>query len=78
MFGDDLNATVMTERIGIGTLSDAREGCEKSVERVKWSDKRESKTRLDSDQSTKARGERGNYERTTSLRKHADAMRMMR
>ena len=77
MLGDDLNATVMTERVGFGTgFGRAREGVLCIVQR--GSTGLTTKERLVSKGTTKAIGRSGNYERTTSLRKHADAMRMMR
>ena len=83
MFGDDLNATVMTERFGFGTVFGRAGGDRGLTREVSWFDKREPKTRLVSERSTKTRGERGNYERMHVLKKQsrqrsADAMRMMR
>ena len=57
MLGDDPDPTVTTNRVGYGTTSDAREGVGGCAERVKRSDKRESKIRLDSERSTNARGD---------------------
>ena len=76
MFGDDPDPMVMTERVGFGTgFGRAREGVLCIVQR--GSDGRTTKERLVSKGTTKATWRRGNYERTTGLRKHADAMRMM-
>ena len=62
MLGDDLNATVMTERVGFGTgFGRAREGVLCIVQR--GSDGRTTKERLVSKGTTKATGRSGNYER---------------
>ena len=38
MLGDELNPTVMTEQVGFGEVSDAREGSVHCAERAKRSD----------------------------------------
>ena len=82
MFGDDPNTTVTTNRVGYGTTF-GRAGGERGLTReVSWFDKREPKTRLVPERSTKTRGERGKYEQMQVLKTKtttsADAMRMMR
>ena len=82
MFGDDPNPTVTTNRVGYGTTFGRARGGGWLAREVSWFDKREPKTRLVSERSTKTRGERGNYERMQVLKTmtttSADAMRMMR
>ena len=81
MLGDDSNPTVTTNRVGYGTTFGRAGGDRGLTREVSWFDKREPKTRLVSERSTKTRGERGNYERMQVLKTktvtNADAMRMM-
>ena len=68
MFGDDPNPTVTTNRVGYGTTFGHAGGDRGLTREVSWFDKREPKTRLVSERSTKARGGgRGNYERVQVL-----------
>ena len=90
MFGDDPDPSEAIVRVGFrGKFRTRARGGLRGVDKDKVSDKRPRRRQerkrgatlqvwLVSKWSTKARGELGNYERTTSLRKHADAMRMMR
>ena len=57
MFGDDLNSTVMTEQVGFGQVSDAREGVSALCGEAMRSSKRETKTPVGLEQSTKPRGD---------------------
>ena len=57
MFGDDPNPTVTTNRVGYGTTFGRAGGDRGLTREVSWFDKREPKTRLVSERSTKARGE---------------------
>ena len=69
MLGDDPDPTVTTVRLGFGEVfGRTPEGVGGCAERVKRSDKREAKIRLDSERSTKTRGERGNYERMQNFK----------
>ena len=81
MLGDDPDPTVTTNRVGYGTTFGRAGGDRGLTREVSWFDKREPKTRLVSERSTKTRGERGNYERMQVLKTmtatSADAMRMM-
>ena len=63
MIGDDPNPTVTTNLVGYGTTFGRAGGDRGLTREVSWFDKREPKTRLVSERSTKTRGERGNYER---------------
>ena len=54
---------VTTNRVGYGTTFGRAGGDRGLTREVSWFDKREPKTRLVSERSTKARGERGNYDR---------------
>ena len=58
MFGDDPNPTVTTNRVGYGTTFGRAGGDRGLTREVSWFDKREPKTRLVSERSTKARGTR--------------------
>ena len=63
MLGDYPDPSVTTNRVGHGTTF-GRAGGDRGLTRgVSWFDKREPKTRLVSEWSTKARGEHGNYDR---------------
>ena len=58
MFGDDLDPTLTTAWVGFGGgFGHARERGSVACREVRWSDKREMKTRLVSGRSTKARGD---------------------
>ena len=63
MLGDDPDPTVTTNRVGYGTTFGRPGGDRWLTREVSWFDKREPKTRLVLERSTKTRGERGNYER---------------
>ena len=56
MFGDDPDPTVTTNRVGYGTTFGRAGGDRGRTREVSWFDKREPKTRLVSERSTKARG----------------------
>ena len=58
MLGDDPDPTVTTNRVGYGTTFGRAGGDRGLTREVSWFDKREPKTRLVSERSTKARGTR--------------------
>ena len=57
MFGDDLNPSVMKARVGFGEVFGRTKEGVGGCREVRWFDKRETKTRLVSERSTKARGD---------------------
>ena len=69
MFGDDPDPTVTTTRVGFGTnFGRARGGDALCKEGLRFKQEGKRRTRLVSEGSTEARGERGNYERMQVLK----------
>ena len=82
MLGDDPDPKVTIARFGFGEVSDTGEGAMHCAKRLRFRQEGKRRTRLVSEESTKTRGKRGNYERMQVLKTmtttSADAMPMMR
>ena len=69
MFGDDPDPTVMTERVGSGQVSDAREKgfCALCIETLVWQEGK-MKNKLGLETVNESKGGHGNYERMQVLK----------
>ena len=69
MFGDDLNPTVMTERVRSGQVSGVHaRGLEHFTQRLRFRQEGKTKNKVGLGTVNKSKGERGNYERMHVLK----------